>query len=350
MGLFDGIAAPPGRSGAAADLARLYGLPVLLVLDVSGQSQTAAAVAKGFATYDPAVEIAGVVLNKLGSERHRKLAGEAIEAIGLPVVGAVMRDASVTLPERHLGLVQASEHADLDAHLDRLADLMERSLDIDAIVGLMRAARRHARGERRPPCPRPASASRSPRTPPSPSSIRIWRASGARRAPSSCPSRRSPTRRRRADCDVCWLPGGYPGTPCRPPRAGRRISWPASARFAETRPVHGECGGFMVLGQTLEDADGVTHADARPARPFDELRQAQDESRLPPGDASRRLPHRPARRHVLRGHEFHYAQMIDAGSDAPLADLPTDRAMPLGAFGGRRGHVTGAFFHAIARA
>ena len=73
MGLFDGIPARTGRTGAAADLARLYGLPVLLVLDVSGQSQTAAAVAKGFATYDPAVRIAGVVLNRVGSERHRRL-------------------------------------------------------------------------------------------------------------------------------------------------------------------------------------------------------------------------------------------------------------------------------------
>ena len=113
MGLFDGIPAEAGRSGSAADLARLYGLPVLLVLDVSGQSQTAAAVAKGFAVYDPAVRIAGVVLNRLGSERHRKLAGDAVAAIGLPVVGGILRDPALTLPERHLGLVQAGEHGDL---------------------------------------------------------------------------------------------------------------------------------------------------------------------------------------------------------------------------------------------
>src|SRR6185312_5327428 len=112
MGLFDGIPSSPGRSGSAADLARLYGLPVLLVLDVSGQSQTAAAIAKGFATYDPQVRIAGVVLNRLGSERHRRLTGDAIEAFGLPVVGVVMRDSALALPERHLGLVQAGEHAD----------------------------------------------------------------------------------------------------------------------------------------------------------------------------------------------------------------------------------------------
>ncbi len=110
MGLFDGIPAAPRRTGSAADLARLYGLPVLLVLDVSGQSTTAAAVAKGFATYDPDVRMAGVVLNRLGSERHRRLSGDAIEAIGLPVVGAILRDPTLNLPERHLGLVQAGEY------------------------------------------------------------------------------------------------------------------------------------------------------------------------------------------------------------------------------------------------
>ena len=112
MGFFDGIVGEPGRSGSGADLARLFRLPLLLVLDVSGQSQTAAALAKGFATYDPDIAVAGIILNRVGSERHRRLAGEAIEAIGLPVVGAIQRDASLTLPERHLGLVQASEHAD----------------------------------------------------------------------------------------------------------------------------------------------------------------------------------------------------------------------------------------------
>ena len=98
---------------------RVYGLPVLLVLDVSGQSQSAAAVAAGFATYDPEVRVAGVVLNKLGSERHRTLIARCARCrFGMPVVGAIPRDDTLVLPERHLGLVQASEHADLAARLD----------------------------------------------------------------------------------------------------------------------------------------------------------------------------------------------------------------------------------------
>jgi cobyrinic acid a,c-diamide synthase len=136
MGLFDGIPAGDGRTGSAADLARRFDIPVLLVLDVSGQSQTAAPVAKGFAVYDPAVRVAGVVLNRCGSERHVRLAKEAIEALGLPVVGALLRDERAALPERHLGLVQAEEHAGLDAHIDRLADMIEASLDLDAVLRL----------------------------------------------------------------------------------------------------------------------------------------------------------------------------------------------------------------------
>ena len=126
MGLFDGVAGRPGRSGAAADLAARFRLPVLLVLDVSGQSQSAAAVLRGFMTHDPSVRVAGVILNRVGSERHRALVSEAIAALNVAVVGAIPRDDKLTLPERHLGLVQAGEHPDLASHLDRLADVAER--------------------------------------------------------------------------------------------------------------------------------------------------------------------------------------------------------------------------------
>lgn len=347
MGLFDGIAAEPGRSGAASDLARRYDLPVLLVLDVSGQSQTAAAVARGFAMHDPGVRIAGVVLNKVGSERHRRLATEAIEAVGLPVVGAVMRDASVTLPERHLGLVQASEHEGLSAHLDRLADLMERSLDIDAIVSLMRPLGAEASGiplALPPPGQRIALAEDAAFTFLYPHLKASWRRAGAEFHPFSPLADEAP----RDDCDVCWLPGGYPEL-----HAGRLASasrfLEATRRFAETRPVHGECGGFMVLGRTLEDADGTVHpmlgllghstsyAKRRMNLGYREATLLEDCPIAPKGS-------------VLRGHEFHYARLTDAGSDLPLASLRDGQGVEIGVFGGRRGRVTGAFFHAIAKA
>ncbi|HEV2900768.1 MAG TPA: cobyrinate a,c-diamide synthase [Pseudaminobacter sp.] len=346
MGLFDGIPGEPGRSGSAADLARLYGLPVLLVLDVSGQSQTAAAVAKGFAAYDPEVRIAGVVLNRLGSERHRRLAGDAIEALGLPVVGAILRDPTLNLPERHLGLVQAEEHADLMAHLDRLANVVERSLDLDAIMALMTpmpSAAADFSGALPPPGQRIALAQDAAFTFLYPHLASHWRSAGAEIVPFSPLADEAP----REDCDVCWLPGGYPELHAGKLAAAGNFR-AGLKKFAEKKPVHGECGGFMVLGEALEDADGEAHEmlgllghSTSFARRKMNLgyRQARLLSDCPLGPAGA----------VVRGHEFHYAQLTAPGDDEKLADLADGQGNPLGAFGGRRGHVTGAFFHAIAR-
>src|SRR5271169_1144035 len=136
MGLFDGVPAPLGRSGASADVAAALGLPVLLVVDVSGQAQSAAAVVKGCATYDERLTIAGVVVNRIGSERHRRLVVDAIEALGIPVVGALPRDDAVALPERHLGLVQAGETSALDSRLEAMADFVEAHVDCERILAL----------------------------------------------------------------------------------------------------------------------------------------------------------------------------------------------------------------------
>lgn len=346
MGLFDGIPAEKGRSGAAADLARLYGLPVLLVLDVSGQSQTSAAIAKGFATYDPDVRIAGVVLNRLGSDRHRKLAGDAIEALGLPVVGGILRDPTLSIPERHLGLVQAEEHADLIAHIDKLADMVERSLDIEAIVALATPLS-PATGDQSfalpPPGQRIALAQDAAFTFLYPHVAAHWRAMGAELVPFSPLADQAPD----TTCDICWLPGGYPEL--HPGRLAAAANFLAGTRrFGETKPVHGECGGFMVLGRSIEDADGVTHemlgllghATSFARRKMNlGYRQARLAAPCPLG----------AEGSVIRGHEFHYAQTIERGDDTPLGEISDGQGNPLGNFGGRRGHVTGTFFHAIAK-
>ena len=91
MGLFDGVPAPAGRSGASADVAKALDWPVLLVLDVSGQSQSAAAIVKGCLSYDPAIRLAGVVLNRVASPRHDRLVRDAIKALGVPVLGSLPR-------------------------------------------------------------------------------------------------------------------------------------------------------------------------------------------------------------------------------------------------------------------
>ena len=130
MGLFDGAPGGAAGIGASADVAAMLGWPVVLVHDVSGQGQTAAAIVRGIAGHDARVKVAGVVLNRVGSERHRRLAGEAIEALGIPVFGALPRNEAVALPERHLGLVQAGETAGLDGRLEALADFIEAHVDV----------------------------------------------------------------------------------------------------------------------------------------------------------------------------------------------------------------------------
>ena len=346
MGLFDGIVGEPNRSGAASDLARLFGLPTLLVLDVSGQSQTAAVIAYGFAHYDPAVRIAACILNRAGSERHKKLSGEAIEAIGLPVVGTILRDPTLILPERHLGLVQANEHPEMDAHIERLADAMEASLDLDAIFAAAKPFDIPPGAPEKalpPPGHRIALAQDAAFTFLYPHLLHGWREAGAGLVPFSPLADQAPS----SDCDICWLPGGYPELHAGKLAAAGHFK-AGLTRFAETKPVHGECGGYMVLGETLEDADGVTHAmtgllshRTSFARRKMNLgyRQAKLCADSPIGRAGE----------TARGHEFHYASVVSPGTDKPLAMIADGTGKEIGPSGGRRGLVSGTFFHAIAR-
>jgi cobyrinic acid a,c-diamide synthase len=346
MGLFDGVPAPPLRTGASADLAARLGLPVLLVIDVAGQSQSAAALLRGFASHDADVRIGGVVLNRVGSARHARLVADAIAALDIPILGAVPRDASLALPERHLGLVQAVEQENLAARLEHLAGMAERLLDLDAIQAMAVTPRRSS-AQLRTPVPPPgqriALAWDEAFSFVYPHVLDGWKREGAEIAAFSPLADEAPPEA----CDSCWLPGGYPEL-----HAGRLAEAErfraGLAHFATTRPVHGECGGYMVLGEAIEDADGVSHRMAGllgHATSFAQrrLHLGYREARLladgPLGKAGT----------LLRGHEFHYAALTAPGNDAPLAELADSQGERLGTSGGRRGLVTGTFFHAIAK-
>jgi cobyrinic acid a,c-diamide synthase len=350
MGLFDGVAGSPGRCGTTADLAARFALPVLLVLDVAGQSQSAAAVLRGFAAHDPAVRIPGVVLNRIGSERHRALVSDAIAAlqapVAIPILGAFPRDAAMALPERHLGLVQAGEHDDLTGWLDRLAALAERHLDLDAVIASaapLAVAAASATAALPPPGQRIALALDQAFSFVYPHILAGWRRAGAEIVTFSPLADEPPPH----DCDAGWLPGGYPELHAGALAAASRFR-AGLEHFAQTRPVHGECGGYMVLGQGLTDADGQRHAMTGllgHATSFAQrkLQLGYREARLiidsPLGSAGG----------VVRGHEFHYATLSAPGDDAPLADLADAQGRTLGPAGGRRDRVTGTFFHAIAQ-
>jgi cobyrinic acid a,c-diamide synthase len=346
MGLFDGAPGAPARTGASADIAAHLGWPVLLVMDVSGQAQSAAAIARGVALHDGRVKLAGVLLNRTGSERHRRLAQEAIEAIGIKVFGALPRDAGIALPERHLGLVQAGETQGLDALLDRLAERMEAHIDLDALLAACAGG--------------PASVTRAPLDLPQPPGGRIavardeafsffyphlargWREAGAEIEFFSPLADEAPG----AYCDACWLPGGYPEL-----HAGRlagATNFLAGLRgFAATHAVHGECGGYMTLGRTLIDAAGAVHEMAG----LLDLTTSFAQRKLHLGYRRARLSADcalGAAGDELAGHEFHYAAIVSEKGlpFATVMDAYSPEERPAGL---RAGLVTGSFFHAMTK-
>jgi cobyrinic acid a,c-diamide synthase len=274
------------------------------------------------------------------------MVSDAIAALGIPVLGAIPRDESLALPERHLGLVQAGEHVGLAARIDQLGAIAERCIDLDALPAAAREigpSPATTIAALPPPGRRIALASDAAFTFIYPHLLEGWRRAGSEVVRFSPLADEAPP----DDCDCCWLPGGYPELHAGALAAAQRFR-AGLARFAATRPVHGECGGHMVLGEGLEDAAGARHAMAGllgHATSFAKrkLHLGYREARLladgPLGRAGS----------VVRGHEFHYATLTDAGADAPFATFSDGEAQLLGAAGARRGNVSGTFFHVIAR-
>jgi len=344
MGLFDGVAASGAwGNGSTADIAAATGWPVVLVLDVGGQAQSAAAVALGFARYRDDVAIAGVILNRVASARHAALVRDGFARLGMTVFGAIPRDNTLTMPERHLGLVQAQEDSALIARLAALADLVERDVDLAAIRAAARPARRQPQTPPPhlvPPGQRIALAQDAAFSFAYPHLLAGWRAAGAEIVAFSPIADEPPD----PSCDVAWLPGGYPELHAGKLAAASRFADGIRA-FAQTRPVHGECGGYMTLGAGLIDAAGTRHAmlgllgletDFAQRRLHLGYRTATLLAPIPGYAAGQ----------VLRGHEFHYARVV-AQPDQPLAEIRDAAGISTEETGGRRGRVTGSFFHMV---
>lgn len=346
MGLFDGVASEGlSGTGASADIARMTGWPVLLVLDPSGQAQTAAAIACGLRDFRRDVHVAGVVLNRVASARHEDLVRRAMAQAGIPVLGALPRNPKAALPERHLGLVQAGELRRLGEVIGEAARLVASCVDLDALLALASetplAVGSGPLARLTPPGQRIALARDAAFSFIYPHLTEGWRVAGAEILPFSPLADESPD----AGADVCWLPGGYPEL-----HAGRlaaSLGFHAGLKkFAQTRPVHGECGGYMVLGNTLTDKEGTAHAmtgllglETSFARRKMHLgyRRAELLSSIPGQAQGARL----------RGHEFHYATIV-AQPDPPLAIVYDAGGAEVAETGSRRGRVTGTFFHLIA--
>lgn len=346
MGLHDGVATRGAAGfGSTAGLAARMGWPVVLVVDASGQAQSAAATALGFARYDERLPFAGVILNRVASPRHERLARLGMERAGLAVLGVLPRRGDLVLPERHLGLVQAAEHPALEAAIAGYAAFLRAHVDL---ATLRAAARGTLPGAAAAPLPLPpaqriALAQDEAFSFTYPHLLLGWRAAGAEVLPFSPLADQVPD----PSADLVWLPGGYPEL-----HAGRlaaaRHFLEGLRRHAATRPVHGECGGYMVLGEALVDREGTRHAMAgllglvtshATRRLHLGYRQALLGRPMPGLAAGTRL----------RGHEFHYATILDQ-PDAPLARVLDADGGEVAETGSVRGRVTGTFFHLVAEA
>jgi cobyrinic acid a,c-diamide synthase len=345
MGLYDGVATRGASGhGSSAELAARMGWPVVLVVDVSGQAQSAAAVALGFQRYNPDLPFAGVILNRVASPRHERLIRLGMEQAGLTVLGALPRRGDLALPERHLGLVQAVEHPDLDAAIVGYAAFLRAHVDLGALKAAARAGRMAQVGALpKPPAQRIALAQDAAFSFTYPHLLAGWRNAGAQVIPFSPLADEAPD----AHADLVWLPGGYPEL-----HAGRLAAATtfrnALQNHAKTRPIHGECGGYMALGAGLIDKDGVRHEMAGLLG----LVTSYEKRKMHLGYRRAELL-APMAGHgagtALRGHEFHYSTIVEQ-PDTPLARVTDADGADVPETGSRKGHVTGTFFHLIAEA
>jgi cobyrinic acid a,c-diamide synthase len=346
MGLFDGAA---DGQGSTADLASLLDLPVILVVDARGMAASAAALVEGFTRHRDDVEIAGVIFNHVASEEHAALLRRACDdRFAQPVLACLPTAPELALPARHLGLVQAAEVPELEGFLARAADLVGGRADLDR---LLRLARPFGLGLYGPP-PRPlrplgqriavaddlafAFAYRAV--------IDGWRVAGAEVLPFSPLADESPD----AGADAVYLPGGYPELHAGRLAGNARFLDGLRAAAARSAFVYGECGGFMALGRRLIDRAGAAHAmaDLLPVvTSFAEPRRQLGYRRL------RLLEATPLGQlgTSFRGHEFHYASLVESGEAPPLFEVTDARRRALGAHGLRAGTAAGSFLHLIDR-
>lgn len=331
MGLFDG--APPDGKGSAADVAAILDIPVVLVIDGSGMGQSAAAIAQGFAAHRPDVTVAGVILNKVASARHDAMLRRHFPA-HLPLLGAIPRHPDLAHPSRHLGLVQASERSDLDQWLDNVADMVGHHVDLAALPTAP-VARTNHHPARSLPYTRIAVAQDAAFAFAYPHLLDDWYAGGSVIETFS-PLADEPV----PQADLVILPGGYPEL-----HAGRiagNTRFMQSLRNAsQSSDIYGECGGYMVLGKSLTDAEGTVHEMAG----LLDLHTSFMHRKLHLGYRSICASQGPFQG-VWSAHEFHYATTTQA-KGTPLFTASDATGKALADMGLIQGRVSGSFAHVI---
>jgi cobyrinic acid a,c-diamide synthase len=346
MGLFDGVSGESGQ-GSAAQAAALLGLPVVLVLDAAAMGRSAAAMALGYARFDPSLKLAGVICNNVASDNHERVLRQAFAGLdGLPFLGALPRDPAFSLPSRHLGLVTA-EDADVGAEFFAgLASAAERRLDLDGLLARCAVAVPAAPTAAGPPL-------RFKRTRLAVSrdrafcflyqeNLRLLEEAGADivffspLGDSALP----------ADIGGVYLCGGYPELYASALSENLSMRGDMRAFAFAGGPVYAECGGFMYLMRAVSDARGEVFPLAG-VFPFlaamDEKRRAlgyREITTLAPSLLG------PAGT-TARGHEFHYSRIAESGAlDRPgIYRMTGGRGQLPGPEGFARGNVLGSYVH-----
>lgn len=319
MGLYDGHAAND-ETGSTAELAKILGVPVFLILDSSKASRSHAAIVAGFRSFDPYLNIAGVILNEIGSERHLHLCKEPIEHYtGIPVVGYLPRRADLSIPERHLGLVPTAERPAAADFLDKLISQCEATLDIETILKISQSAE----------LPRTVS-TLFPEIKQTPvlsigiardrafsfyyqDSLDILESWGCELVEFSPLSDTTLPE----DISGLYIGGGFPEVYAR--QLAHNVSMKKSIAQAASRgmPIFAECGGLMYLCKSIRDLEGLEHTMAgvipagtqidvpRLSLGYRTVCALNDNLLLKKGETA-------------RGHEFHWSQ-LSAGSMSPNA-------------------------------
>lgn len=333
MGLFDG-ALPDGK-GSTADLARILGLPIVLVLDVASQAQSVAAVALGFSQLAPDIKIAGLILNKVASPRHNRMLCTALEPLGIPILGSVYRQTDLETPSRHLGLVQAQELEQLENFLDTTANMVSEAVDINQLLSLMSNINQPSSIPKLlpPPAQSIAIAKDAAFSFSYPHLLREWHNMGAEISFFSPLENQAPKL-----ADLIFLPGGYPELHAE--KLANADIFKKAMKSALS--VYGECGGYMAMGEGLVDAYGTRHEMLG----LLSLETSFANRKLNLG--YRNLTPKRLWSIPLTGHEFHYATTLRANGD-PLFQATDAEGLQLPNMGLVNGTASGSFAHIIDR-
>lgn len=350
MGLFDGAIM---EEGSTADLSEATGWPVILIIDAAAQGASAGAVLRGFATHRPKLAPAGVIFNRVGGVRHKSILQEAAikAAPDVKILGFVPRTIDLNLPDRHLGLIQAVEHANLENFLNLAASLVEKNIDIDAFLSLAQPLKLSGDVTSYPIAPlgqRIAIADDEAFSFRYQITLNGWKSQGAELCFFSPLDDQAPPR----DADAVYLPGGYPELHCY--RLASSKKFMHGLRQAEERGamIFGECGGYMVLGKGLIDVEGKCHAMAG-LLPLETsfakrklhlgYREVEIDAKAARGSGG--ILGSPGQR--FRGHEFHYATIHGQSAGNPLFHSYDAAGNKLGTAGLANGRVLGSFIHLI---